>query len=118
MHSKATLGPGVHCYNMAPVDIGEGAIVSQRAFLCAGGHDIRDTHFQLVTRPIMIGAGSWIAAEAYVGPGVTIGARAVLAARGCAIGDVAEGTVWGGNPAKQIGVRPSPESLSADQSRD
>lgn len=105
MEGNATLGPGAECYNMAPVSIGESAIISQRAFLCTGSHDIRDPHFQLITAPISIGAGSWIAAEAYVGPGVTIGEKAVIAARACVVSDVPAGTVWGGNPAKQIGKR-------------
>ena len=105
MAGSATLGPDVQCYNMAPIQIGEGAIVSQRAFLCAGDHDVRDRNFQLITKPIVIGAGSWVAAEAYVAPGVTIGSGAVLAARGCAISDIPAETIWGGNPAKQIGVR-------------
>ena len=49
MDEGSTLGPGVQCYNMAPISIGIGAIVSQRAFLCAGDHAHRDPHFQLVT---------------------------------------------------------------------
>ena len=105
MASNATLGPSVECYNMAPVNIGESAIISQRAFLCTGSHDTRDPHFQLVTAPISIGRGSWIAAEAYIGPGVTIGSNAVVAARACVVSDVPAGTIWGGNPAKQIGER-------------
>ncbi len=103
--AKATLGPGVQCYNMAPIKIGVGTVISQRSFLCAGDHDHRDSDFQLVTRPIVIGAECWIAAEAYVAPGISIGDRAVLAARGCAITDIPACSVWGGNPAKQIGLR-------------
>jgi putative colanic acid biosynthesis acetyltransferase WcaF len=105
MGDFATLGPGVDCYNMAPITIGARAIVSQRAFLCAGDHDPRDPLFQLVASPITIGAGSWIAAEAFVGPGVTIGEGAVLAARGCAARDVAPWTIAAGNPACEVARR-------------
>lgn len=105
MEEGATLGPGVQCYNMAPIHIGKGAIVSQRAFLCAGDHDHRDPHFQLVTRPIRLEDGCWVAAEAFVAPGVTIGQGAVVAARGCAVSDVPEWTIWAGNPATQVGTR-------------
>ena len=105
MGARATIGPGVQCYNMAPVKLGDGALVSQRAFLCAGDHDHRDPDFQLVTRPIAIGARAWVAAEAFVGPGVKVGEGAVLAARGCATSDIPGWTVWAGNPARQVGKR-------------
>ena len=115
MEAGATLGPGVECHNMAPIRIRRHAIVSQRAFLCAGDHDHRDPDFQLITRPIEIGAHGWVAAEAFVAPGVTIGAGAVLAARGAAVRDLPEWTVWGGNPAKQIGERALTSAAKADE---
>ncbi|WP_435419277.1 putative colanic acid biosynthesis acetyltransferase [Parerythrobacter aurantius] len=107
MDAWSTLGPGVQCYNQAPVAIGTGAVVSQRAFLCTGDHDYRHPAHQLVTRPIAIGAKAWIAAEAFVGPGVTVGEAAVLGARGCATRDLPAGTVWAGNPAQQVSTRDS-----------
>ncbi len=99
---RSTLGPGVDCYNMAPITIGAHTIVSQRAFLCAGAHDMRDRNFQLIARPISIGDDVWIAAEAFVGPGVTVGEGAVLAARGAAFRDLEPWTVYGGNPASPL----------------
>ena len=99
MGDHAAIGPGAIVYSMAPVTIGSYAIVSQRAHLCAGTHDIEDRDFQLKARPIVIGARAWIAAEAFVGPGVTIGEGAVLGARGCAMRDLSPWTVYGGNPA-------------------
>jgi putative colanic acid biosynthesis acetyltransferase WcaF len=102
MGEGATLGPRVRCYNQAPVVIGAGAIVSQDATLCAGTHDYTDPAFQLVTRPITIEARCWIAAEAFVGPGVRVGEGAVLGARGVATHDLAPDTVHAGNPARAI----------------
>ncbi|MBD3729201.1 MAG: putative colanic acid biosynthesis acetyltransferase [Sphingomonadales bacterium] len=108
MADGSTLGPGVECYNMAPVTIGKRVIVSQRAFLCGGDHDHRDPEFQLVARPIVLGDDCWVAAEAFVAPGVTLGGGAVLAARGVAVKDLPPWTVWGGNPARQLGERAHP----------
>lgn len=105
MEAGATLGPGVDCYNMAPITLRQGAIVSQRAFLCAGNHDHRDPEFQLIAAPVEIGARAWIAAEAFVGPGVTVGEGAVLAARGCASRDLEPWSVYAGNPAVRVGPR-------------
>ena len=105
MGQFACLGPEVQCYNMARITIGRDSVVSQRSFLCSGDHDHRDPHFQLVTAPIRIGNSCWIAAEAYIGPGITVGDRAIVAARGCVVKDIPANTVWGGNPACQIGER-------------
>jgi len=100
MDAHACLGPGVQCYCMAPIAIGERAIVSQRAHLCAGSHDIGDPAFQLIARPIAIGARAWIAAEAFVGPGVTVGPGAVVGARAVLFRDAQPFGVYVGNPAE------------------
>jgi putative colanic acid biosynthesis acetyltransferase WcaF len=101
----ATLGPGVDCYNMAPIKIGARSVVSQRAFLCAGTHDIADETFPLRVRPITIGDDVWVASEAFVGPGVHLGDGCVLGARACAFEDLKEWTVYRGNPATMVKQR-------------
>jgi putative colanic acid biosynthesis acetyltransferase WcaF len=102
---RAFIGPRVIVYSMAKIVVGPDVTVSQGAHLCAGSHDIEDPHFQLIARPITIGAQAWIAAEAFVGPGVEVGEGAVLGARGCAFGDLAPWTVYVGNPAKALKPR-------------
>jgi acetyltransferase-like isoleucine patch superfamily enzyme len=54
---------------------------------------------------IRIGQGVWIAAQAFIGPGVTIGDNCVIAARAVVTKDVPSGMVAGGNPAKVIKPR-------------
>jgi putative colanic acid biosynthesis acetyltransferase WcaF len=105
MAEQASLGPGVDCYNMDLVRIGAYTVISQRAVLCAGTHAIGDRNFQLVTRPIVIGERAWVAAEAFVGPGVSIGDEAVLGARACAFGHLDPRGVYVGNPAHKIKER-------------
>ena len=105
MGQRSTLGPRVICYNMATITLGADVVVSQGAHLCAGAHDIEDVHFQLVAAPISIDSNCWIAAEAFVGPGVHIGEGAVLGARGVAFRDLAPWTVYVGNPAKPVKAR-------------
>jgi putative colanic acid biosynthesis acetyltransferase WcaF len=110
----AALGPGVDCYNMAPIRIGARSIVSQRAFLCAGTHDINDERFPLRVRPINIGDDVWIASEAFVGPGINIGDGCVLGARGCAFEDLNEWTVYRGNPATVVKKRKFQQPVVGD----
>lgn len=96
---NALIGPGVRLYNQGHIRIGAWTVVSQRAHICASSHDISDPHFQLLLRPVVIGDRCWVAAEAFVGPGVTMGDRAVLAARGALFGKAAADSVYTGNPA-------------------
>ena len=101
----ACLGAAVDCYNLARVTVGDGATVSQRAFLCAGTHDHADPALPLVARPVTVGRGAWVCAGAFVGPGVTVGANAVLGARAVATRDVPPGEIWAGNPARFVKPR-------------
>ena len=99
------IGPGVRLYNQGRIAIGAHSVVSQRAHLCASSHDICDPHFQLVLRPITLGERCWVAAEAFVGPGVTMGDRAVLGARAALFEDAEAEGVYLGNPAQRVGTR-------------
>ena len=92
-------------YNLGPMKIGERVTISQRAHLCGGSHDFRDESMPLIKAPVTIGDGVWICADAFVGPGVTIGARAVVGARAVAVRNVAEGRIVVGNPARVAGSR-------------
>ncbi|MEM6334238.1 MAG: colanic acid biosynthesis acetyltransferase WcaF, partial [Planctomycetota bacterium] len=67
------LADGVEVYNLGRVRIGSHTVVSQRAFLCAGTHDHQRSDLPLVRSEIVIGDGVWVAAEAFIGPGVTVG---------------------------------------------
>ena len=105
LDEHATVGVGANIYSMAMIHIRRHAIISQRAHLCAGSHAVDSEHFQLVARPIVIEAWAWIAAEAFVGPGVIVGEGAVLGARGVAFDSLREWTVYRGNPAEAFKER-------------
>jgi len=55
-----------------------------------------------MTGPVIIGENAWVAAEAYIGPGVTLGAGAVAGARAVVVRDVSPGAVVVGNPARLV----------------
>lgn len=105
MEDNALIAQRVNCYNMGPIRLGEGALVSQDAYLCAGTHDCQDPKFQLVVEEIVIGRYAWVAARAFVGPGVHIGEGAVLGASAVAFRDLPPWTISVGNPAVVVKAR-------------
>jgi len=105
MAPRSCLGPRSICYTVGQVRLGRDAIVSQGAHLCAATHDHRDPAFPLLMGDIEIGTEAWVAADAFVGPGVKIGDRAVVGARAVVVKDVEPASVTAGNPALTIGRR-------------
>ncbi|TVQ60380.1 MAG: colanic acid biosynthesis acetyltransferase WcaF [Phycisphaerales bacterium] len=89
-------------YCLGPVTIGDHCSISQFAHLCAGTHDYTRPDMRLVKLPIVVGNEVWIAADAFVGPGVTIGDGAVVGARTSVYKDLEPWKVYAGNPARAI----------------
>ena len=108
--SEASVGDRAILYNLGLISIGAGATISQGAHLCAGTHDYLRADLPLLKLPITIGEGAWICADGFVGPGVKIGAYAIVGARAVAMRDVDDWSIIVGNPAKVIGIRPRPIS--------
>jgi putative colanic acid biosynthesis acetyltransferase WcaF len=106
MDANSCLANDVDCYCVAPIRVGQHATVSQYAYLCAASHDYRDPAMPLITAPIVIESYAWVAAGAFVGPGVKIGEGSVIGARSTVTHDVEPWSVVAGAPAKQIGSRP------------
>lgn len=102
---QVLIGPGARLYNQGVIRIGAWSVISQRAHLCASTHQIDDPNFQLECRPIAVGERCWVAAEAFVGPGVTMGDGAVLAARGALFEDATADGIYRGNPATLVRQR-------------
>jgi len=93
---------GVILYNLGSITIEKNVIISQRAHLCAGTHDYEDHRFPLIKSHIYIENGVWIAAEAFIGPDVTIREKAVIGARSVVVKSTESFGVYGGNPARLI----------------
>lgn len=104
----AWIGEGAWIDNLADVTIGSHVCLSQEVYLCTGSHDYRSRGFELVTQPIVIGDGAWIAARATVLPGTTIGPNAIITAGSVARGEVEAAAIMGGNPAVWIASREAP----------
>jgi putative colanic acid biosynthesis acetyltransferase WcaF len=99
---KSVIAWNVIIYNLGFVKIGTQTIISQNAHLCGGTHDITHPGFVLMRTGLTIGDKVWIAADAFIGPSVTVGDNSIVAARAVVIRDVDSQSLVGGNPAKFI----------------
>jgi putative colanic acid biosynthesis acetyltransferase WcaF len=105
---RAMVGPHVRLYNLGPIALRRGATLSQHCHLCAGTHDYLRWSMPLVARPIVIGENAWLAAEVFVGPGVTVGELAVVGARSVVVRDLPARRICVGNPCRPVKDRPEP----------
>jgi putative colanic acid biosynthesis acetyltransferase WcaF len=108
LREGAIVGDRAILYSLGMITVGERAVISQYAHICAGTHDHADRRFPLIRDPIVIGPGAWIGTDAFVGPNVTVGPLAVLGARASAYKNLEPGMIYGGNPAKLIKKRELP----------
>ncbi len=106
MGEHSAIGERVRVYNLGPVTLGDHTVVSQDVTLCAGTHDHSRPDLPLQRPPISIGHGVWVCAEAFIGPGVTVGDNSVVAARAVVCRDVPAGVIVAGNPAVVKKPRP------------
>lgn len=105
----ATLGDHAVVSGSAPVSLGIAATVSQYAHLCTASRDPRT--LAPTSRPIRIADHAWVAAEAFVAPGVTLHDGAILGARSTATHDLEPWTIHAGHPARPLKPRPRPLDL-------
>jgi putative colanic acid biosynthesis acetyltransferase WcaF len=99
------IGDFAELYSLGPITIGDHAVVSQKSYLCAGSHDHRRPSFDIFARPIVIAPQAWVAADCFIGPGVTVGFGAVIAARSTLMKDAPALKILSGNPARVTGDR-------------
>lgn len=105
LEDECGVGSGAILYSQGRITLGKRSIVSQGAYICTGSHDYTKIGHPLITAPITVEAHAWIAAEAFVHPGVTIGEGAVIGARSVVIKNMEPWMVCAGNPCKALKQR-------------
>ena len=108
LQPRAMIGPEVIVYNLAPISLGRGANVSQRVHLCAGSHDFNRWAMPLSSAPIHLGENSWIAADVFIGPGVTVGELSVVGARSVVMKSLPARKICFGHPCRPVRDRTEP----------
>ncbi len=105
MGNSACLASDVDCYCVAPVRIEDYAIVSQYSYLCTASHDFDSPRRPVIASPIVIKTRSWVCADVFIGPGVSIGENTVIGARAVVVKDMPANMVCAGHPCRPIKPR-------------
>ena len=98
---------GIHCTVIGPVTIGSHVNLAQGIVVTALNHNFEDVAKRIdeqgvSTKRVVIGDDVWIGANAVILPGVTIGNHCVVAAGAVVTKDVADNSIVGGVPAREI----------------
>lgn len=99
------IGDHVELYTLAEIHIAQHAVISQRSYLCTGGHDPSSKTFKIFANAIVIEKGAWVATDVFIGPGVTVGCNALIGARSSLFTDAKSDYIYVGHPAKAIKLR-------------
>lgn len=102
---ESGVADGATLYSQGRIVLGRRCVVSQEAYLCAGTHNYEKAGFPLETAPIIAGDHVWIAARAFVHPGVTLGEGCVVGACSVVISDLPAWQVCSGFPARPLKAR-------------
>ncbi len=111
--SDVVIGHGCIISCIGEIRIGDRTHISQYAHIVSGTHDYESRAMPILRTPISIGHDVWIAADAFVGPGVNLGDGSLLAARSSAFRDLPAGMVCVGEPARPIHAREHGEPVTA-----
>ncbi|MBE8727049.1 putative colanic acid biosynthesis acetyltransferase [Flavobacterium hungaricum] len=105
MGHLSSLGANSWAYCLDKIEIGQKCCIGKDVYLITGSHTIESVAFNLITKPIVINEGCWIATGSYILFGVTLGRFSVIGAKSLVIKSTEDFDVVGGNPAKFIKKR-------------
>ncbi|WP_421729112.1 WcaF family extracellular polysaccharide biosynthesis acetyltransferase [Brevundimonas sp.] len=111
------VGDYAELYTLGPITIGNNAVISQYSYLCTGSHDMNAIAFDIFAKEIVVEDEAWVAAGAFVHPGVTIGRGSVVAARSIVRKSTVPYGVYAGEPLARIrfrGARPGLENAGPE----
>ena len=105
LKDQCGIANGATLYSQGHISIGYRAVISQDSYICTGTHAYWLSGQPLITFPIIIQDFVWVAAGAFVNPGVTIEEGAVIGARSVVTKDMPAWTICAGHPCKPIKPR-------------
>lgn len=92
----------------AGIEIGDHVVLGSGVHIWTMEHDVNDPWFRVTAEhfaPVKIDNRAWICSDSSILPGTHIGCGAVIASKACVVQDCKAYEIYGGIPAKRIGVR-------------
>ncbi len=91
-------------YDLGGLDIADDVMIGPNVSIITSGHPLEPSQRRgfVVAKPVVIERNAWIAANATIIGGVTVGENSVVAAGSVVTRDVPPNTLVGGNPARVI----------------
>jgi putative colanic acid biosynthesis acetyltransferase WcaF len=105
MGHLSSLGDNSWIYCLDLIDIGEKCCIGKDVYLITGSHSVISTGFEMITSPIKIENGCWVATGSYILSGVILGEFTVVGAKSLVVKSTNKFEIVGGNPAKFIKIR-------------
>ncbi len=102
--ARSWIGEGVWFHNQDHIFVGHDVVISQETLLTTGSHAHR-RDMALITKPIHVDTGAWLASRCIVLGGSHVGRSALVSPLTVVSGIVAPNTVVSGAPSRQVGIR-------------
>lgn len=98
--------PGMYVQAINGIKIGKNVRIGPGVKIISANHDVNDYSRHDKTKPITIGDNCWIAADAIILPGVSLGCHVVVAAGAVVSKSFSDNCLIGGVPAKILKILP------------
>lgn len=98
---------GDHCnlYSIDKIQIGNNVALAHNIFVSTAAHDVSQSTFETIRKPVTICDEVWIASNAFISMGVTLNRGCVIGACAVVTKDMPEGFICLGFPAKPTKMR-------------
>jgi putative colanic acid biosynthesis acetyltransferase WcaF len=96
------IGDDAYLYSLDYIRIGRNCVISQNTYINTGSHDIWDEAFGLITKPVVINDGVWIAANCFISLGIEIGENTVVGAMSNVQSSLPRDSICCGNPCRKL----------------
>ena len=99
------IGDNVELYSGDKIIIGNNVAFAFNIFVATAAHDIYNTSFDTISKPVIIKDEVWISSNVFINMGVTIGKGVVVGSGSVVTKNLPEGYICVGNPSKPIKKR-------------
>ncbi len=105
LKNNVVISPRCRLDSRGTLTIGENVGIAEEVIILTADHDVGSSNFEGQNKAVIIEDYAWVGTRAMVLPGVTLGYATVVAAGSVVTKSIPPYEIWGGIPAKKIGVR-------------